>query len=252
MPTQRSAPPQSDAPSRARSALRTTARRDQDGAAAPAGNKQAGRPDIAGTLRSRIATHELPPGSKLAESELALEFSVPRSRVREALAVLEQRGLVERIPNRGAVVMRLEPSLVASLYDIREVLEGLCARLATLHGQRERWQHALTHFKGPMVAHVAAGRLDDYIRDYEAFRTEMVEASANPVLREMLDSILERTQMLIRRIIILPGRAELGLAEHTAVLEAMVAGDADRAEALRRQNMRSARTFFERYQKYIL
>jgi DNA-binding GntR family transcriptional regulator len=103
-----------------------------------------------------------------------------------------------------------------------------------------------------MVAHVAAGRLDDYIRDYEAFRTEMVEASANPVLREMLDSILERTQMLIRRIIILPGRAELGLAEHTAVLEAMVAGDADRAEALRRQNMRSARTFFERYQKYIL
>lgn len=210
------------------------------------------RPDIAGVLRARIATQELPPGSKLAESDLALEFGVPRSRVREALAVLEQRGLVERIPNRGAVVMRLEPSLVGSLYDVREVLEGLCARLATINGPKERWQRALAHFKGPMVEHVAAGRLDDYIRDYEAFRSEMIEASANPVLREMLDSILERTQTLIRRIIILPGRADLGLAQHTAVIEAMVAGDADRAEALRRANMRSARAFFERYQKYIL
>ncbi len=203
-------------------------------------------------LRSRIATHELPPGSKLAEGELALEFGVPRSRVREALAVLEQRGLVERIPNRGAVVIRLEPSQVGNLYDVREVLEGLCARLATQLGSKARWQQALTHFKGPMKEHVAAGRLDDYIRDYEAFRTEMIEACGNPMLREMLDSILERTQTLIRRIIILPGRAELGLAQHTAVLEAMVAGDADRAEALRRANMRSARTFFERYQKYIL
>jgi hypothetical protein len=89
MPTQRSAPPRSDAPSRARSALGTTARRDQDEAAAPAGSKQAGRPDIAGTLRSRIATHELPPGSKLAESELALEFNVPRSRVRVKRVVLK-------------------------------------------------------------------------------------------------------------------------------------------------------------------
>jgi DNA-binding GntR family transcriptional regulator len=103
-----------------------------------------------------------------------------------------------------------------------------------------------------MVRHVAEGDIDAYIAGYEIFRRHLIDSADNPVLAGMLDSILERTQALIRRIIILPGRAELGLAEHTAVLEAMVAGDADRAEALRRQNMRSARTFFERYQKYIL
>lgn len=208
--------------------------------------------DLATVLRERIAAHDLPPGSKLAETDLAQEFGVPRTRVREALAVLAQRGLVERIPNRGAVVMRLEWSQVAHLYDVREVLEGLCARLATANGPPARWKKALAHFKGPMVRHVATGDLDRYIADYEAFRREMIEAAANPVLVQMLDSILERTQMLIRRIIILPGRAEQGLASHTAVLEAMCAGDAERAEALRRETMRSAKAVLARYQKYLL
>lgn len=214
--------------------------------------RRAVAPDITGLLRERIATQELPPGSKLRENELALEFGVPRTRVRDALSVLEQRGLVERIPNRGAVVMRLELSQVANLYDVREVLEGLCARQATLNAPRAQWQAALDYFKGPMARFVASGDLDSYIAGYEAFRRQLIDATKNPVLAQMLDSILERTQTLIRRIIILPGRAEMGLRQHTAMLEAMVKGDADRAEALRRENMRSAKAYLERYQKYIL
>ena len=72
-----------------------------------------------------------PPGAKLREPDLAEEFGVASHRVRDALAALEQRGLVERIPNRGALVMRLDLSQVFYIYDLREVLEGLCARLAT-------------------------------------------------------------------------------------------------------------------------
>lgn len=228
-------------------ASRSVARASGDGLV-----RSGAKPDISLELRRRIAAHDLPPGSKLSESELALEFGVPRTRVRDALAVLEQRGLVERIPNRGAVVMRLEWADVAHLYDVREVLEGLCARLATLNGPRKRWQEALKHFKGPMARYVAEGNLDAYIQDYEAFRKLLIESSGSPVLEQMLDSILERTQNLIRRIIILPGRAQQGLAQHTAMLEAMCAGDADQAEALRRANMRSAKSVLERYQKYLL
>ena len=61
---------------------------------------------------------------------------MPRARIREAFSALEQRGLVERIPNRGAVVTRLDLSQVFHIYDLREVLEGLCARLATQNGRR--------------------------------------------------------------------------------------------------------------------
>lgn len=222
-------------------------------------SKGSGRPRSAGEgqditllLRQRIATQEIPPGSKLRENELALQFGVARARVREALSVLEQRGLVQRIPNRGAVVMRLELSQVAHLYDVREVLEGLCARLATLNGDRAVWRAALEHFKGPMARYVAEGDIDSYIAGYEAFRRQLIDGARNPVLASMLDSILERTQVLIRRIIILPGRAEVGLKQHTALLEAMVRGDADEAERLRRENMRSAKAYLERYQKYIL
>lgn len=208
--------------------------------------------EITCVLRERIATQEIPPGSKLRENELALEFGVPRTRVREALSVLEQRGLVERIPNRGAVVIRLELTHVAQLYDVREVLEGLCARLATINGERARWEQALAYFKGPMASFVAAGDLDSYISGYEEFRRELIDSARNPVLAGMLDSILERTGALIRRIIILPGRAEKGLKQHIAMLEAMCRGDADEAERLRRENMRSAKAYLERYQKYIL
>jgi DNA-binding GntR family transcriptional regulator len=213
---------------------------------------RARKADVTLVLRQRIATQEIPPGSKLRENELALEFGVARARVREALSVLEQRGLVERIPNRGAVVMRLELSQVAHLYDVREVLEGLCARLATVNGDPAIWRAALAQFKGPMVRHVAAGDIDAYIAGYETFRRHLIDGAGNPVLAGMLDSILERTQALIRRIIILPGRAEVGLQQHTALLEAMVRGDADEAERLRRENMRSAKSYLERYQKYIL
>ena len=234
-------------PPRSAKTTRSASRGGQSSASRPAA-----KPDIALELRRRIAAHDLPPGSKLSESELAQEFGVPRTRVRDALSVLEQRGLVERIPNRGAVVMRLEWADVAHLYDVREVLEGLCVRLATVQAPKKRWQDALRHFKGPMAQYVADGNLDAYIQDYEAFRRLLIESSASPVLEQMLDSILERTQTLIRRIIILPGRAQQGLAQHTAMLEAMCAGDAEQAEALRRANMRSAKAVLERYQKYLL
>lgn len=208
--------------------------------------------DLLQTLRSRIASQEIPPGAKLREHELAEEFGVPRARIRQALFALAQRGLVERIPNRGAVVTRLDLSQVFRIYDVREVLEGLCVRLATQNAPPESWQDLLDDFRGPMKKLLAQGDLDAYTAGYDSFRRRTIEAAANPLLAEMLDSIFEKTQVLIRRILILPGRADTGLREHIAVLEAMRKGDADEAERLRRANLRSARAYLERYQKYVL
>ena len=68
----------------------------------------------------------------------------------------------------------------------------------------------------------------------------------------MLDTIYEKTQVLIRRIIILPGRAEVGRRQHLATLEAMRRGDAAEAERLRREGLQSAKAQLERYQRYVL
>ena len=208
--------------------------------------------DIVQVLRERIANQQVPPGSKLSEQDLAEEFRAPRTAVREALAALEQRGLIERIPNRGAVVSRLDLPQVFHIYDTREVLEGLCVRLAMQNTVPAAWADLVELFKGPMVGYADAADFDAFIGGYELFRKRLIAAAANPVLSQMLDSIYEKTQVLIRRIIILPGRAKAGLLEHQAVLDAMRRGDVDEAEHLRRVNMRSAKACLIQYQKYVM
>ena len=208
--------------------------------------------DLVSALRARIASQDVPPGAKLRENELAAEFGVPRTRVREAFQALEQLGLIERIPNRGAVVTRLDSSQLRHIYDLREVLEGLCVRLATQNVAPEHWQDLVELFGAPMQKHVDAGDFDAFLAGYARFRRRTIDAAANPQLAQMLDSITEKTQVLIRRAIILPGRAALGLKQHRAVLAAMRRGDAAAAEELRRENMRSAKAFLQRYEKYVL
>lgn len=207
---------------------------------------------IVETLRRRIASQDIPPGAKLRETDLAEEFGVPRTRVRDALNALEQRRLVERIPNRGAMVTRLDLLQVFHIYDLREVMEGLAARLATLKGPRERWQQELELFDGPMKDLVARNELEPYIEHYEALRRHIIDAADNPLLAEMLDTIWEKTQVLIRRILILPGRSEVGRRQHVEMLQAMVRGDSEGAERLRREGLRSAKAHLEKYQKFIL
>jgi len=207
---------------------------------------------IVSVLRRRIAQQQVAPGAKLRENELAEEFGVSRARIRDVLAALEQRGLVERIPNRGAVVMRLDLSQVFYIYDVREVLEGLAARLATRNEPGEHWKEDLERFRGPLKEMIERGDLHEYIEHYERLRRRIIEAARSPLLAEMLDTIFEKTQVLIRRIIILPGRAEVGRRQHVAMLEAMSRGDAEEAERLRRSGLHSAKGALEKYQRFIL
>lgn len=208
--------------------------------------------EILETLRRRIAGQEIPPGAKLREQDLAAEFGVPRTRIREVFGALESRGLIERIPNRGAVVTRLDMELVFKLYDVREVLEGLCARLATENVPPESWQDLVDHYNGPMPDFLKVGDFDSYVEGYNRLRQRTIAAAGNPIAAQMLDSIYERTNFVIRRIIILPGRAEAGLAQHRAVLAAMRRGDGVEAERLKRLNMRSAKEALNKFRNYVL
>lgn len=203
-------------------------------------------------LRERIARRALPPGAKLLENELAREFGVSRAKVRDAFGVLEQRGLIQRIPNRGAVVARLDFSQVFEIYAVREMLEGLCVRLAVERTQPQAWQDLVQLFGRPMEAIVKRGEFEKYIANLDTLRNRTLEAAGNGVLADMLDSINDKTREIQRRIIILPGRAAEGLQQHRAVLAAMRKGDAVKAEELRRSNIRSSREYLERYQSFVL
>jgi DNA-binding GntR family transcriptional regulator len=210
--------------------------------------------DIVQVIRKRIADQLIPPGSKLVESELAEEFGVSRTRVREALTELELRGLIRREPNRGAVVAKLDLKEIYAIYDVREALEGVAVRLATLNSAPESWQHWVDQFKprGPMQKYVETGEIESYFAQYEKLRADIIQAAANPVLAGMLDTILEKTRVIMRRVQILPGRVQLALGEHRAIVQAMRAGDAEAAERLRRENIRSAIATLKRFQHFVL
>jgi DNA-binding GntR family transcriptional regulator len=117
-----------------------------------------GGPDsVFETLRARIASHQLPPGSKLRENELAAEFGVSRTRVRDVFGALEQRGLIERIPNRGAIVTRLELKQASDLYDVREYLEALSVKRATINAPEGAWDDLVEK-----IASLSLGEMDDH------------------------------------------------------------------------------------------
>ncbi len=204
------------------------------------------------TMRMRIATGELPPGTSLREQTLAEEFEVSRDRIRAVLLVLQERGLIEQEPNRSAVVVRLKIDRVFDLLQVREVLEGLSVRLATLNKPPEEWQDLVELFHGPMEDYMRSGDLESFLIEVDRFRKRLAEAANNPVLSEMLESVYDRTKAIINRTIMLPGRVEQGLRELQGIVAAMRRGDALEAERLRRENIRSHAEFLRRYQSLVL
>jgi DNA-binding GntR family transcriptional regulator len=96
-------------------------------------------------------------------------------------------------------------------------------------------------------------------RDYEEYlalithlRKRTVEAAKNKELSKLIDSIYAKIRIVQRRIIILPGRIEKAINEHRTVLKAIMEGDSARAEKMKRSNLRSAREYLKKYEKWVL
>ena len=208
--------------------------------------------EIVEILRNRIVNQELPPGFKLRESALTDEFEVSRPRIREAFGVLEDRGLIERVHNQGAVVARLNPEDVFALYEVREVLEALVVRLATERSDPATWSDLVALFGEPAEQALARGDIDFYVDAVSLFRQRALTAANNAILRAQMESLYDRTKVLIRRLVMVPGRAAEGLRQHQEILQAMSEGNAELAEQLKRANIRSSRESFSNYKKYVL
>lgn len=203
-------------------------------------------------LRRRIVNNLMPPGSRIRESELAEEFSVSRSRVRDAFGILEERGLIERIPNKGAVVMRLEADSFLELFDVREVLEGLMVRLAAQNAEPEHWDDLINLFGDDLAKAVEKNDFNAYMAAIAQFRQTCIDAAGSDTLRGVLDDIYDRVLSMTRRLMLVPGRASEGFRQHQEILQAMRAGNAVHAEELKRANIRSARKWFLQFNDFLL
>jgi len=207
-------------------------------------------PDLVRVLRNRISTHAIAPGAPMREEALAKEFDVSRAHVREALSSLEERRLVERIPNVGASAIKLDLNLAVKIYETREALESQCVRLATINSKPADWKGFQRQFQHARTLFEEKGSVEEYLATIDEFRQRCMDLADNPVLHDFQEKMLDRTRMIIRRVAILPGRPQQGLAEHLALIAAMVEGDAELAAQRARENIRSAMQFFIRYKDF--
>lgn len=220
--------------------------------------ERAGRRPTASTeaivqdMRERIASRLIQPGARIQEEAVSSDYDVPRAKAREALAVLEDRGLVERIPNKGATACIIDMETTHALYEVREALDGLAVRLAIQNSRPEDWTELAALMGEPFERSLASGDIETHIAIIERFRSHLTAMARNPVLADMLERLYDRTRTTMRRVALLPGRAQTGMGQYRQVLDAILRGDADGAELAFRQLNRSARDFMARYKDYVI
>lgn len=195
-------------------------------------------------LRSSIATGTLSPGSSISEAELARQFNVSRTPIREATLRLEQEGVLTRAAGR-LVVAALSYEAAANLYTTRAALEGMCAYLATLAASPSKLD-ALAEIVDRSREALEARDLDGVVNDNAAFHRAIEDLAANRLLSETLRRIELWTQRYQRAAVVSFGRAEDSLADHRLIVAVMRTGDPVRAErAMKTHILNAGRSFLE-------
>ena len=187
-----------------------------------------------------IVTGRLQPGDKLVEVQMGKQLGVSRAPLREAFQRLEQIGLVEKIPNRGTFVSTLTERDIKELHNVRELLEGLAARLLAQRCDPQ----AIASLESILEAMRQAAAEDDQSRMITLdadFHDALIELSDHSLLRELWVVIGLR----LRRFLLLKRqRLYLSLADaapiHEPIVRAIAAGDAVRAEAEARKHVLNA------------
>lgn len=185
-------------------------------------------------LREHILIGNLAPGSALSEYQLAEQFGVSRTPVRDALRRLEGRGLVRFVPGTGAFVRDLNARDVVEISEVRNPLESLAARAAATHGVPEElldaWEAEIE--RGLSVSE--SGDLAEALRIGRWWHAQLIDQSPNERLKEILGQFSDQIH-LIEMVDIRSREREGSLAsmrEHKDIVGAIRARDAEKVEHL--------------------
>lgn len=193
--------------------------------------------DIYTELLAAIEQGALPPGTRLREAELAQQFGVSRTPVREALKRLEAQGLAAHEPNRGMVIPVLGHEEINELYMVRQVLEGSVARFAA--------QHANDAEIGLLREMIADDRrhMDDaetLAKSNREFHRRLTLASHNRYLIDQVAHLRQAILLLSGTTLVDPARRKPAIEEHARIVEAIAERDGAAAEEAARHHIAQA------------
>lgn len=179
---------------------------------------------VADTLEDQIVLGALSPRERLVEDDLCARFSLKRHVARQVLAELEQRGLVERRKNIGALVKSYTAREVTELYALRELLEVNAARLIALPVSAAR----LDELQAIQQQHDAAAAQGDLRRVFRlniAFHRALFALSENQALTEAIREYERRAHAIRSVSMVFPHYLEKARLEHHQMIQALQSGD---------------------------
>lgn len=187
-------------------------------------------------IENGIVTGEFEPGERLDEIQLAQRFGVSRTPIREALMQLSAIGLVETRPRRGAVVADPSPQRIFEMFEVMAELEAMAGGLAARrHLPEDRDTLLAAHEKCAEAVRTASP--DTYYYENEEFHRVIYEASHSGFLREQCSALHRRLRPYRRLQLRVSNRISNSYEEHTAIVEAILSGDEEKARQCMRQHI---------------
>ena len=187
-------------------------------------------------LREAIVDGRFQPNERLVEADLARTFGAGRTAVRAALVRLDQEGLVERQPNRGARVRLVSDREALEIEEVRVALEQMLARHAAIRITASNVA-TLRQMLDEMTSRVEAGDPLGYSELNSRFH-EMIWAIADQAVASTLVANLKSQSIRFQyRTILQPGRPDRSLREHAEIVDALASRDPDHSEAAMREHL---------------
>jgi DNA-binding GntR family transcriptional regulator len=187
-------------------------------------------------LRAAIVSGELLPGERLLEEELSARLGLGRGAVRMALVRLEHDGLVERERHRGARVRRISEQEAVEILEARAALESLAARHAALRADAAEIA-GLRETIAEMRRLREAGDLLGLSNLNARLHAAILDAAGHETARRLSRTLSSQIVRFQYRTVLLPGRPDRSFAEHSAIVEAIAAGDPAGAEQAMRRHL---------------
>ncbi len=197
-------------------------------------------------LRDQILSGAIAPNTRLVEVQLASQFAVSRTPVREALKRLTAEGLVSSDPLRGMVVRDVDAAEIEDIYVIREVLEGLAARLAAERATASDIAK-LRLLMELMEESAASQRWEAVVQINVKFHEVLYAASRNERLELIGRSLADAVRRYSSTVFSDAGRVAGVLREHEEIVRALESHDPALAEATSRGHLCAARGNFSRH-----
>lgn len=171
-------------------------------------------------LRDLIVRGDLAPGARLNERLLCGQLGISRTPLREAIKLLATEGLVELLPNRGAVVAAIDAARLAEMLQVMGALEALAGELACRYASAARIEEIRALHKQMLAMH-ERGDLGAYFQYNQAIHLSIVEASGNSVLA----NIYRQLNANVRRVRYMANfsreRWDAAVREHEEILHAL-------------------------------